>query len=68
MHVDDAIACLVDWLRNPRPTHGYPTFAYDIYLPIVAGTYAGAVQERSLAPGAPGDRRPNRWPGAQDHR
>jgi hypothetical protein len=35
MHIDDAAAFLVDFLRMPRPDHGFSTYGYEIYLPRV---------------------------------
>ena len=39
MHIDDAAAFLVDFLRKPRPNHGYSTFGYEVYLPRVVVAY-----------------------------
>jgi hypothetical protein len=41
MHVDDAIAFIVDCLRHPRPSDGYPSFGYAVYLPNVIAVYLG---------------------------
>jgi len=41
MHLDDAAEYLVDYIRKPRPTGGYPTFGYDFYLANVIGILHG---------------------------
>jgi hypothetical protein len=44
MHIDDAAAFLVDFLRAPRPDHGYSTYGYDIYLPRVVVAYLQEIE------------------------
>jgi hypothetical protein len=39
MHVDDAVAFIVDFVRTPRRLDGYSTFGYDLKLEIVILTY-----------------------------
>ena len=36
---DDAMAFLVDYLQAPRPSNGYPSFGYDVYLPNVVVSF-----------------------------
>jgi hypothetical protein len=49
MHVDDAAAFIVGFLQNPRPSDGYPTYGYDIWLPNVIVSYIKEV-EKSIEP------------------
>jgi hypothetical protein len=35
LQIDDALAFLVDYLKKPRPSTGYSSFGYDVYLPNV---------------------------------
>jgi hypothetical protein len=44
MHIDDAAAFLVDFLRTPRPDHGYSTYGYEIYLPRVVVAYLQEIE------------------------
>ena len=44
MHIDDAAAFIVDFLRNPRPDDGYPFHGYDIWLPKVIVAYIREVE------------------------
>jgi hypothetical protein len=37
--IDDAVAFLVDYLRTPRQSSGYPSYGYDVYLPNVVAAY-----------------------------
>jgi hypothetical protein len=37
--IDDAMAFLVDYVKQPRPSTGYSSFGYDVYLPNVVATY-----------------------------
>jgi hypothetical protein len=39
MHVDDAVAFIIEFLRAPRRDDGYPTYGYEIYLPKVIVAY-----------------------------
>jgi hypothetical protein len=39
MEIDDAMAFLVDYIRRPRPSDGYPSFGYEVYLPNVVTAY-----------------------------
>lgn len=39
MHIDDATAFLVDYIRQPRGSGGYPSFGYEVYLPNVVAAY-----------------------------
>jgi hypothetical protein len=44
MHTDDAAAFLVDYMRNPRSSDGYPSYGYEIYLPNVISAYLVEVE------------------------
>jgi hypothetical protein len=39
VHVGDAAAFIVDFLRTLRPDDGYSTYGYEIYLPNVIAAY-----------------------------
>jgi hypothetical protein len=45
MHIDDAVAFLVDYMRLPRPSNGYPSFGYEIYLPNVVAAYIVEIEQ-----------------------
>src|SRR6185369_14325070 len=38
LHIEDATAFLVDYICGPRPSNGYPTYGYEIYLPNVVAS------------------------------
>lgn len=42
--VDDAIAYLLDYVRTPRPTGGYPNYGYEIYLTNVIAAYLREIE------------------------
>ncbi|MGY4257383.1 hypothetical protein ACVI1L_004451 [Bradyrhizobium sp. USDA 4516] len=42
--VEDATAFLVNYLQRPRPSNGYPTFGYDLFLPNVVTAYIVEVE------------------------
>lgn len=44
MHIDDAAAFIVDCIAKPRPSHGCPTYGYELYLPNVIATYLAEVE------------------------
>jgi hypothetical protein len=50
MYVDDAAAFIVDCLQNPRPSDGYSTFGYDIWLPNVIVAYIIEVENSTERP------------------
>src|SRR6516225_2083053 len=56
MHADDVVAFLVDYLRSPRPDHGYSTYGYEIWLPLVVDAY---LREKEQTPENPNPFRPN---------
>jgi hypothetical protein len=39
MHIDDATAFIIDYLRRPRDTHGYASYGYEFYLPNMIVAY-----------------------------
>lgn len=41
---DEAMAFLVDYLRTPRASGGYPTFGYDVFLPNVVVSYVVEIE------------------------
>jgi hypothetical protein len=45
MEIDDAIAFIVDFLRNPRPSSGYSTAGYDLTLQIIVIFYLREVEK-----------------------
>jgi hypothetical protein len=47
MHVDDATAFIIDYLRKPRDTHGYGSYGYEFYLPNVIVAYILEVEHSS---------------------
>jgi hypothetical protein len=44
LHIEDATAFLVDYICGPRPSNGYPTYGYEIYLPNVVASYVVEVE------------------------
>lgn len=48
MHVDDAMAFLIDYIRQPRSSDGYPSFGYEIYLPNVIAAYLVEIEPSAL--------------------
>jgi hypothetical protein len=44
LHIDDATAFLGDFLRRPRPSSGYSSYGYEIYLPNVVVAYLTEVE------------------------
>ena len=44
MHIDDAAAFIVDFIRNPRPDDGYASHGYDVWLPKVIVAYLRDVE------------------------
>jgi hypothetical protein len=48
MHIDDATAFLVDYIRNPRDMGGYSSYGYEIYLPHVVGANLVEVERSTL--------------------
>jgi hypothetical protein len=44
LHIDDATAFLVDFLRRPR-SGGYSSYGYEIYLPNVVSAYVSEVEK-----------------------
>jgi hypothetical protein len=47
LHIDDAMAFLVDYIRHPRRSDGYPSFGYEIYLPNVIAAFILEVEHSS---------------------
>jgi hypothetical protein len=45
MEVEDAAAFIVDFIKNPRPADGYPTYGYEIYLSNVIAAYLIEVEK-----------------------
>jgi len=50
MHVEDAAAFIVDFVRNPRPDEGYSTQGYEIHLPIVIAAYIREIEQSTQHP------------------
>jgi hypothetical protein len=48
VHVGDAAAFIVDFLRTPRPDDGYATYGYEIYLPKVIAAYVREIESVTL--------------------
>jgi hypothetical protein len=47
MHVEDAASFIVDCIAMPRPSDGYATYGFEIYLPNVIATYLKEVERPS---------------------
>jgi hypothetical protein len=47
MHIEDAANFIVDYIRRPRPSDGYSTYGYEIYLANIIATYLKEVERTS---------------------
>jgi hypothetical protein len=45
MHIDDAASFIVDLIRTPRPSDGYPMYGYEVYIPVVIRDYLKEVEK-----------------------
>lgn len=48
MTVDDALAFLISFMLSPRPSDGYPSFGYEIYIPNVIASYLLEVEKPQI--------------------
>jgi len=44
VHIDDASAFIVDWIRKPRSADGYSSYGYEVYLPNIISTYLTEIE------------------------